>query len=134
MTHFQLKCVILWWKWDFWHPKYPFTFKCVIFDLQNTLLIQFMRNWTIKRSRKPVDRSNPELSLFRTIKNHKSQMFNFSNLIPHELKRLNQSLELNFEAGNSKNLELIMILWPNNGRWNKNGRCIRDGVGQIICG
>ena len=33
-------------------------------------------------------------------------MFNFSNLIPHELKRLNQSLELNFEAGNSKNLEI----------------------------
>ena len=76
--------------------------KCAIFDLQNTFLIQVMRNRTIKRSRKPVDRNNPELSLFRTIKNHKSQMFNFSNLIPHELKRLNQSLELNFEAGNSK--------------------------------
>ena len=29
-------------------------------------------------------------------------MFNFLNSIPHELKRLNQSLELNFEAGNSK--------------------------------
>ena len=75
-----------------------------------------MRNRTIQRSRKPVDWKNPELSLFRTIKNHKSEMFNFLNSIPHELKRLNQSLELNFEAGNSKksridNDDPIMDVW-----------------------
>ena len=37
-------------------------------------------------------------------------MFNFSNLIPHEL---NQSLELNFESENSKNFKiesLVIIL------------------------
>ena len=64
--------------------------------------IIYEKKKTIKRSRKPVDRNNPEFSLFRTIKNHKSQMFNFSNLIPHEL---NQSLELNFESGNSKKFQ-----------------------------
>ena len=74
----------------------------ILFVRKITISMQFMRKKTIKRSRKPVDRNNPEFSLFRTIKNHKSQMFNFSNLIPHEL---NQSLELNFESGNSKNFQ-----------------------------
>ena len=84
--------------------------KNILFVRKITISMQFMRKKTIKRSRKPVDRNNPEFSLFRTIKNHKSQMFNFSNLIPHEI---NQSLELNFESGNSKNFKiesLVIIL------------------------